>query len=422
MTQSQLFEKIADICDAVTTILDSGELLKVSLERIMQLFGASRGSIFLFDDKTRTLNLKVMRGMKLQEKERMVKKMGEGVVGKVAETKEPIYVSDIEHDDRFKNYKSRSSYRTPSFICAPLLIKDQLLGVINVSDKDDGSQFTKDELQLLDFLASQIALNYRRVELYKKFKSMVRESETLKDALGRSSEEKDELKRQVVLQEKLATIGKLAGGIAHEFNNPLDGVMRYTNLCLEQTDPDDVTYGYLMEIKGGLSRMANIVKSLLACSRNSAPTLENIDPNVVVEQAVQAVKTESLPRDVSIELDLDKNPVRIIDFGFERIVVNLLRNAIDAVGDKGKVIVATANENGSVVLKVSDTGGGIDEALLEKIFEPFYTTKDMDKGCGLGLTIVTEIVKSYDGKIDIKTSKGRGTTFFVSVPLKRVYE
>ena len=415
-TQSQLFEKIADICDAVTTILDSKQLLEVSLERIMRLFSASRGSIFLFDDKDSSLNLQVMRGMELQEEKRMVKKMGEGVVGRVAETKEPIYVNDIAQDQRFKNYKSRSSYRTPSFICAPLLIKDQLIGVINISDKDDESRFTKEELQLLDFLASQIALNYRRVELYKKFKSMVQESETLKDELGRNSEEKDELKRQVVLQEKLATIGKLAGGIAHEFNNPLDGVMRYTNLCLEQTDPDDVTHGYLMEIKGGLGRMANIVKSLLACSRNSAPTLESVDPNAVVEQAV---KGELLPRDVLIELNLDQNRVRIIDFGFERIVVNLLRNAIDAVGGKGKITIATVNDNKNVVLKVSDTGGGIQEEQLQKIFEPFYTTKDMDKGCGLGLTIVTEIVKNYEGQINIETSKGRGTTFFVSVPIKK---
>src|SRR6185295_15503686 len=116
--------------------------------------------------------------------------------------------------------------------------------------------------------SSQIALNYRRGQLYQKFKKAVRESKSLKNKLGKSSDETKILKNKIVVQEKLATIGKLAGGIAHEFNNPLDGVLRYTNLCIEHTKDDEVVRGYLLEIKQGLNRMVNIVKSLLACSRN----------------------------------------------------------------------------------------------------------------------------------------------------------
>src|SRR6185295_16574697 len=124
---------------------------------------------------------------------------------------------------------------------------------------------------LLDFLASQIALNYRRIELYTKFKTIIKEKEHLENRLGKSGKETEELKKRITIQEKLATIGKLAGGIAHEFNNPLDGVMRYTNLCLEHVKDDEVVHGYLLEIKHGLNRMANIVRNLLACSRNEYP-------------------------------------------------------------------------------------------------------------------------------------------------------
>src|SRR5439155_23160009 len=126
--------------------------------------------------------------------------------------------------------------------------------------------------------STQIALNHRRVQLYQKFKNLVKESKVLKTELGKSSAEAKNLKKQIVVQEKLASIGKLAGGIAHEFNNPLDGVIRYTNLSLEHLSmEEEVVRGYLLEIKQGLNRMANIVKSLLACSRNATPSMRTID-------------------------------------------------------------------------------------------------------------------------------------------------
>ena len=273
-TQSELFQQIGDICAAVNAVSSARELLEVSLKKTLDLFGAIRGSIFILDENERDLILKIAQGMEVKEQENMVKRLGEGVVGRVAASKKPIFVTDISQDHRFKNYKARSSYKTPSFICAPLLIKDKLIGVISLSDKECGSHFSSNELQLLDFLSSQIALNYRRIQLYQKFKTIEEESQTLKHKLGKSSEEATHLKKQVVLHEKLATIGKLTGGIAHEFNNPLDGVMRYTNLCLDHVKDDEVVRGYLLEIKNGLHRMANIVKSLLACSRTTGPSLQ----------------------------------------------------------------------------------------------------------------------------------------------------
>jgi len=280
LAQSVLFQKISEICAAVNVATDGTGLLEISLQGTLELFGAERGSIFILKENGKDLILKSARGMALNEERNMVKRLGEGVVGQVAASKKPIFVDDISKDDRFENFQARKSYRTPSFICAPLLIKDSLLGVINIADKVDGKRFTQNELQLLDFLSSQIALNYRRIQLYEKFKKIVKESKDLKDELGKTSKETTHLKQQVIQQEKLASIGKLAGGIAHEFNNPLDGVMRYTNLCLEHIKEDEVVRGYLLEVKHGLNRMANIVRSLLACSRNTDPGRLKVDPKV----------------------------------------------------------------------------------------------------------------------------------------------
>ncbi|MFA5260183.1 MAG: ATP-binding protein [Candidatus Omnitrophota bacterium] len=421
-TQSEIFQQIGGICAAVNAVSSARELLEISLKKTLDLFGASRGSIFILDENERDLILKIAQGMEIKEQERMVKRLGEGVVGQVAATKKPIFVTDISQDQRFKNYKARSSYKTPSFICAPLLIKDKLIGVISLSDKECGSHFSANELQLLDFLSSQIALNYRRIQLYQKFQTIEEESQTLKHKLGESSEEASHLKKQVVRHEKLATIGKLTGGIAHEFNNPLDGVMRYTNLCLDHVKDDEVVRGYLLEIKNGLHRMANIVKSLLACSRTPSPTLQKININSSVEQALQVLKTDIVGKGIVLTKDLDPTLPDVIDLGLERVFTNLLRNAIDATDNGGKIKIASGQHDGQIVFSVSDTGCGISGEKIDEIFEPFYTTKDIEKGCGLGLTIVTEIIKSYDGQINVESALNRGTTFTMSIPIKTKYE
>ena len=418
LSHSIVLQKISDICTSVNVVKNSRELLEISLKQTMELLGARRGSIFILNKSKKELILKIACGMKADEKQNLVKRLGEGVVGQVAQIKKPLVVEDISKDIRFQDFKARSSYHTPSFICAPLLIKDNLIGVINIADKEAEGRFTKNELQLLDFLSSQIALNYRRIQLYQKFKSIVQESKTLKTELGKSSAETDHLKKQIIVQEKFASIGKLAGGIAHEFNNPLDGVIRYTNLSLEHLKgEDDVVRGYLLEVKHGLNRMANIVRSLLACSRNSKPTMQDIDIHFSIEQVISSINSEILHKNITLKKNFDVNIPKITDLGIELIIANLLRNSIDAVDRNGSIFITTKFQNNQIKIQVSDSGCGFVSELTEKIFEPFYTTKDIDKGCGLGLTIVHEIVKSYNGKIDIESVPEQGSTFTVCIPL-----
>jgi len=414
---TDILQKASAICVAVDGVRTPRELLEISLKQTLDLFGAKRGSVFLMNKTGKALSLFTAFGMKIDEEKKLVKRLGEGVVGKVAELKKPVFVEDISQDQRFDNYKSRRSYQTPSFICAPLMIKDKLIGVINIADKESGERFREAELQLLDFLSSQIALNYRRVELYHKFKTIIKESKTLKDQLGKRREEADHLKEQIEIHEKLASIGKLAGGIAHEFNNPLDGVIRYTNLSLEHLKDNEVVRGYLLEIRQGLNRMAKIVRSLLACSRNTKPTMQKIEINQAIEQSLAGMRSEVFQKNIMIEKDLAKNIPIFRDFGIERALSNILRNAIDAVEDGGKIQISTLLEGDQLKIEISDNGCGIPKEHLETIFEPFYTTKDMEKGCGLGLTIVSEIIKSYQGDIDVLSSPEDGTTFTITLPV-----
>ena len=418
LTEADLFQKIGEICATVNTSSGTQELLDVSLTKIIDLYGATRGSVFILSDTNDQLVLKSSVGMKFNEKENMVKQMGEGIVGRVAQLKEPMYVDDISKDQRFNNYKLRQSYSTPSFICAPLMIKDQVIGVINIADKGTGLKFNNNDLQLLDFLTTQVALNYRRILLHQKFKRIVKERNSLEDRLGQTDQETKHLKKQIVVHEKLATIGKLAGGIAHEFNNPLDGVMRYTNLCLDHIQDDEVVRGYLLEIKHGLNRMANIVRSLLACSRDHNPKQQFAEIKQAFEHALSAKLGEILRKKIVVQRDISRTLPPIRDLGIERILTNLINNSVDAIEQDGLIDFKAFESDESIVLHFADTGRGIDDASIERIFEPFFTTKDIDKGCGLGLTIVGEIVKAYDGSIDVDSNPGRGTTFTIKIPLK----
>lgn len=417
-SQADLFQKINDICNTVDSVISTKDLFELSLKKIMALFGVSRGSIFTLAKNGTELVLAISEGMRRDEKEAMVKRMGGGIIGKVAQEKQPIVVENIAKDGRFAHFKARKGYQTPSFICVPLMIKDQLIGVINITDKKSGLNFNKNEMQLLDFLSSQIALNYRRIQLYLKFKNTIKESQSLKNKLGASDQEAVHLKKRIFIQERLATLGKLAGGIAHEFNNPLDGVMRYTNLSLEHVQ-DDVVRGYLLEVKHGLDRMANIVRNLLACTRDQTPTTDRADFKDALDYALASLKTEIAHKNITVKKKIANGLPSIQDYGIEGILTNLLRNATDAIDENGTIKVQAEYTDQILTIIVSDTGRGISIDDPEEIFEPFYTTKDIDKGCGLGLTIVAEIVKSYDGKIHVQSKPGKGAVFTIHLPVKQ---
>ena len=418
LSKEEFLEKVNGVCSLVDDINDEEGLLLSSLQKTMKLFGARRGSIFIYDEEKQSLGMKASFGIEMSDQDVLEKALGSGIVGKVAELKRPIIVGNISKDKRFKDFKARKSYKTPSFLCSPLIIKDELVGVICLADKESDDMFYDNELTLIDFLASQIALNYKRVNLYKKFDSMVDESNELKSRLGQIDTEKKTLKKQICVQEKFASIGKLAGGIAHEFNNPLDGVLRYTNLCLENTKDDEVVRGYLLEIKHGLNRMVDIVRSLIACSRNELLGNEKIEFKSAVSNSIKNVRPEIFNKDIAIIEEIADDIPILPNFGLERVFDNLLRNAIYAVENKGQIKIRAAVTDGVLEIVVSDTGRGIPEKDIKSIFEPFFTTKDISKGCGLGLTIVDEIVKSYNGRINVESTISEGTVFTIEIPVE----
>ena len=233
--------------------------------------------------------------------------------------------------------------------------------------------------------------------------------------------EEKRLQEQLIQSEKLAGIGFLASGIAHEINNPLSGVIGMAELCLTEENPQEVK-GYLTDILNCAQRIGEISKGLKSYSRmakDGSQTL--VDVNEVLDDSLKMVRL-GIKAD-SIEVIKEFQPIEKIrgNFGeIQQVFSNLITNAFQAINGKGGMLtVATRSFNDAVEIKVSDNGMGISPQYLKQIFDPFFTTKSPGEGTGLGLNIVYRIVTKYEGTIDVESKVNVGTTFTLKFPIRR---
>jgi len=227
----------------------------------------------------------------------------------------------------------------------------------------------------------------------------------------------EELKERLQTSEKLAVIGRLAAGVAHELNNPLDGVLRFVNLSLERLPPEDAVAQYLKEARTGLNRMADIVKSLLRFSRNIVIENEPRGIQEMVHEALNQVRHANQRGKVEVRCRFESDDLRA-PAGMFQVFTNLIRNAFDAMADRGAGLleITAAERDGFTLLQFRDNGCGIPEPDQKKIFEPFYTTKAIGKGTGLGLSICARIMEKFHGTLRFESAPGVGTTFTMQFP------
>ncbi|MEQ8763324.1 MAG: response regulator [Planctomycetota bacterium] len=238
----------------------------------------------------------------------------------------------------------------------------------------------------------------------------------------RLQREKRDLERRLGQSEKMAVVGRLAAGVAHELNNPLDGVLRFVNLSLEALQGDYLDERQLTSVrenlgdaKNGLRRMADIVRSLLRFSRNVV--VENEPKNLIGLLRDAVYQTSSgldrvLPR---VEIDVPQEDLQVPG-GLFQVFTNLVKNAYDALGESGSIRIHAHADPDRVEIVFADDGPGIPRELRDMIFEPFFTTKEVGKGTGLGLPICARILESFDGAIEVEDNDGGGTLFRLTLP------
>lgn len=234
------------------------------------------------------------------------------------------------------------------------------------------------------------------------------------------------LEKMLMHTQKMESLGTLASGIAHEFNNLLQAMSGYLEMALKHTDPQDRRSRWLTRVQEAAFKARDLIRRLLSFARQTEPILEPVDFNAIVEETLELLK-KSIPRMIEIQKDLGPHlPVLVADrLQMEQVVINLTANARDAIGsdNDGVIRVRTGTYSDDygrawIRLEVSDTGAGIPKEIQERIFDPFFTTKEPGKGTGLGLSTVYGIVTAHGGRITCESRLNHGTTFFVDFPVR----
>ncbi|HWR58831.1 MAG TPA: ATP-binding protein [Thermodesulfovibrionales bacterium] len=234
--------------------------------------------------------------------------------------------------------------------------------------------------------------------------------------------EKKKMEEKLLQTSKLASLGKLTAGISHEIGNPLASisslVQELRSLKIDSKDEVEFTGESLKTINSHIERIAKIVRSLGDFARISSA--EKVASNIaeILDRTINLVKYDKRFKNIQLTTDTEGiPPLKVNPDKIQQVFLNLIINALDAMLDGGSLHISMKQRDSSVEIMVSDTGSGIEESALSKIFDPFYTTKSPGKGTGLGLSICYGIIKEHSGTITVKSRKGEGTTFLISIPI-----
>lgn len=234
------------------------------------------------------------------------------------------------------------------------------------------------------------------------------------EAIRRQAEER------VSRSERLAIVGRLAAGVAHQINNPLGGIMLFSNLLLRKAPPEGTERENLERIANETRRCQKIVQGLLDFARHREPKLEETSIAEVIDKTLSLVESQSMFLNIEVIRSFDPSAPRVrVDVGqMQELVLNLVLNAVDAMDKKGRLTLSVVADAGGRAVKVGvgDTGCGIPADRIERVFEPFFTTKEEGKGTGLGLSICRGIVENHGGTIWVESEPGQGASFFIRLP------
>jgi signal transduction histidine kinase len=227
------------------------------------------------------------------------------------------------------------------------------------------------------------------------------------------------LQRELIRNERLAAVGELAGGVAHEIRNPLAGIGGALAMLAREVPADDDTQEVMSEIQQQIHRMERLVQELLAYARPGVLHPEWIDLHSILKQAIASASQRRTGPEVGLVLELDpKGPEVYADArDLENAFENLVLNAFQAISEEGTIEVRTRYSGEDVLVSIRDDGSGMDAAIRDKIFEPFFTTKA--RGTGLGLSLVRRAVENYGGDIRVQSAPGEGTAFEFRIPTNR---
>ena len=390
-------------------------LLEAIVSRAARLMGTEHGYLYLVDTERKQLVLQVRKGLYTQLAVTTLEP-GQGVAGRVWLERQPVWVED--YSLLANRLVDPALDQAHALIGLPLFAGTEVAGVIGIAYTDPGFKISEEQVELLSRFAELASLALHNARLY--------------TAMQNELDERNRLESHLRHAQRMEAIGRLAGGIAHDFNNVLTVIIGYAGMLqMKLPDADPCRIG-AERILSAAERAVALTRGLLAFSRRQPAAMQLLELNQVIRSS-SVLLERLIGEQYELQYHLADRLLPVVADGgqLEQIVMNLVTNARDAMPDGGVLRIETGLDeldqsqlDGFEVapgryafFSVADSGYGMDEATVQRIYEPFFTTKDVGHGTGLGLAIVHNIVQQHGGLITCRTSHESGTQFTVFLPL-----
>ncbi len=397
-------DTLGQFSKALVSILDLQSLLKRIIDTVTRTMGVEKASLFLISEGKGGYSLREAKNVTTAGSTRYLPN-DDPLPFYLQKTGEIIIREELAkraHIPVIHNVVNKMSLLEAE-VSIPLLWKEQLIGMINLSHKFTRDIYSREDIELLTTLANQTAIaieNARLFEDLKRSKSYIRRAD------------------------RLASLGTLTAGLAHEIRNPLVAIKTFTHLLPERIDDQEFRDKFLQIASGEVDRISSLVTELLDFARTSDPKFEMENINIILDGMTLLVSTEANKKQITVNKTYDSNLpfVQVDREQMKQVFLNILLNAVEATPEMGKITVGTRaflKPGGEpfVQIEFTDTGSGIPPDQLEEIFNPFFTTKRT--GSGLGLSISNQIVQDHKGYIDVESQVGKGSSFFVNLPVNQ---
>ena len=448
VTFSQL-QTLYEVSNKINTNLNLKDLLNQIMDLAIELLNAEKGLIFLNKPESGKLEVEIARAMDKRTLKNVLE-LSRSMVEKVATDGESILVEKTP--DTSGASKSIVRFKIKSLLCVPLKSKDDLLGVIYLDTTKTKNLFKHDDLLFLEAFANlagiaiENAKNYQELDnlntnLENLVKERTKDLQQKHEQLKATHEELKSTQLQLIQAEKMASLGKLVAGIAHEVNSPLGtihsnidvfsrGLKRIKsqlgnfnkadekNQILDITEMLDNIQELTQTNKEATQRIQKIVQSLKSFARLDEGEIIEVDIREGIDSTLDLIQNSYRDR-IEIKKNYGEIPLLRCNAGqLNQVFMNVLVNACEAIKGKGKIQIQTKQDNNNIRIEIIDTGIGINSENLTKVFDPGFTSKTRGIGTGLGLSISYRIIQEHDGTINLKSETGKGTTVTITLPKK----
>jgi signal transduction histidine kinase len=397
--------------------LDIDEILRLVLEGVTRNIGFDRARLYLVNEKRNVLECKMAVGVDEEGFRGITLHLhpADSVVARSVVEKKPFVIPDASKDPILKE-----KFSLHSLVVIPILAKEKALGAIAADYVEPGKNITADVLESVITFAQQAGLAIHHAFMYQELRTF---SGQMEEKIQETTAALRKIEAQLILSEKLAALGQLAAGIAHEIRNPLTSINILIHSLRESLSSKNSHREDLKVIEEEIDRINKIVDQFLRFARPSPPLLEKAEVPSIFEETLQLLRPQVEKQRISVQKNFRSLPPITIDKEqMKQVALNLLLNAIQAMPEGGRLKLSGKIPTGNqwIQLSIQDSGIGIPLEDMDKLFDPFFSTRE--GGIGLGLSIAHRIIDQHHGKIEVESTPNKGTLFTIWLPLQREKE